>query len=213
MLTPRTAPTLALAGLWVRAASLAALAAYTTTNSGLGLWLPLVDLVASTVLLALWTPLMGRVLRGGVVLTTDPLRTAVSMLYPWVIAFEGTLWLLFTFLPAVAGVYPVNPVASTVQVTVSGVGILVSFLAYLWSVRFMVNPADTAGRSSLVDVANLAAALAAAQAVLTVVPLGGMPAQTLASQVLYAGANVIEAASWLLLRWALLSAARTERQD
>ena len=144
---------------------------------------------------------------GDVVLTTDPRRGTLARLYPWLIAYEGTLWLLFTLLPVVGGTFPeVNPVAAAVQVTISGVGVAVSFLIYLLSLRLMANPADATGRAQLGDLLNLTAALAAAMVVLNVIPLLGLPAPTLGDKLAYGLANAAEAASWLLLRWALLTA-------
>ena len=197
---------LASGSLWLRLVSLLALASFTVFRGGAGFWLPLIDFLGSAALLALWIPLMGRLLRGYTVLTTDPRRTLLSRLYPWLIAYEGALWLLFALLPAVSGTFPeVNPVAVAVQVTVTGTGVAVSFLIYLLSLRLMANPADATGRAHLGDLLNLAAALAAASVVLNVIPLSGMPAPTLGDKVAYGLVNAAEAASWLLLRWALLT--------
>ena len=197
---------LASASLWLRLASLLALATFTIFRGGVGFWLPLIDFLGSAAVLSLWIPLMIRFLRGHAVLTTDPRRGTLSRLYPWLITYEGALWLLFTLLPAVSGTFPeVNPVASAVQVTVPGTGVAVSFLIYLLSLRLMANPADATGRGQLGDLLNLAAALAAAMIVLSVIPLTGLPAPTLGEKLAYGLANAAEAASWLLLRWALLT--------
>lgn len=196
---------LALGSLWLRLASVVALASFTVFRGGVGFWLPLIDFLGSAAVLALWIPLMGRLLRGDMVLTTDPRRDTLARLYPWLIAYEGTLWLLDA-LVKVGGGYPeVNPVALAVEVTVTGVSIAVSFLIYLLSLRLMANPADTTGRAQLGDLLNLAAALAAASVVLNVIPLVGLPAPTLGDKLAYGLVNAAEAASWLLLRWALLT--------
>jgi hypothetical protein len=197
---------LAVGGLWLRLASLLALVVFTIVRGGAGFWLPLIDFLASGVLLVLWTPLISQYLLGQPVRLTDSRRPALTLMYPWLIAYEGALWLLFTFLPALSGYFPeVNPVASAVQVTVSGASIAVSFLIYLLSLRQMPNPADATGRAQLGDLFNLAAALAAALMVLNVVPMSGTPAPTLGDKLAYGLANAAEAASWLLLRWALLA--------
>ncbi|WP_424949760.1 hypothetical protein [Deinococcus sp.] len=193
-------------GLRIRLASLLALVVFTVSQGGAGFWLPLIDFVASGALLLLWTPLIIQSLRGRPVLTTDPRRAAVALVYPWLIAYEGALWLLFSLFPAVSGSFPeVNPVASAAQVTVSGVSVAVSFLIYLLSLRQMTNPADTTGRSHLAELFNLAAALSAASVVFSAVPLKGMPPQSAADQWAYALANGVELVSWLLLRWAMVS--------
>ncbi len=204
--SPSQTVRLASGSLWLRLASLLALASFTVFRGGVSFWLPLIDFLGSAAMLALWIPLMGRLLRGDVVLTTDPRRGTLARLYPWLIAYEGTLWLLFTLLPVVGGTFPeVNPVAAAVQVTISGVGVAVSFLIYLLSLRLMANPADATGRAQLGDLLNLTAALAAAMVVLNVIPLLGLPAPTLGDKLAYGLANAAEAASWLLLRWALLT--------
>ena len=204
--SPSQTVRLASGSLWLRLASLLALASFTVFRGGVGFWLPLIDFLGSAAMLALWIPLMGRLLRGDVVLTTDPRRGTLARLYPWLIAYEGTLWLLFTLLPIGGGTFPeVNPVAAAVQVTILGVGVAVSFLIYLLSLRLMANPADATGRAQLGDLLNLAAALATAMVVLNVIPLLGLPAPTLGDKLAYGLANAAEAASWLLLRWALLT--------
>ena len=200
---------LATLGLWLRVLMIAALAVYTFQVGGAAYWLPLTDYLAAAVAVALWTPLMVSYLRGQPVLTTDPRRTTLTLLYPWLLAYEATLWLLFSLFPAVSGYFPeVNPVASAAQVTVSGVSVAVSFLIYLLSLRQMTNPADSAGRNQLGDLFNLAAALSAASVVFSAVPLKGMPPQSAADQWAYALANGVELVSWLLLRWAMKSANR-----
>ncbi len=204
--SPSRTVRLASGALWLRLASLLALAAFTVFRGGVGFWLPLTDFLGSATLLLLWIPLVGRLLIGQPVPSTDPRRALLVRLYPWLIAYEGALWLLFTLLPAVSGTFPeVNPVAAAVQVTVTGVGVAVSFLIYLLSLRLMANPADATGRGQLADLMNLAAALAAASVVLNVIPLTGMPAPTLGDKIAYGLVNAAETASWLLLRWALVT--------
>ena len=205
---------LAAGSLWLRLASLLALATFTVFRGGVSFWLPLTDFLGSAALLVLWIPLMGRYLRGQPVLSTDTRRALLIRLYPWLIAYEGALWLLFSLLPAVSGTFPeVNPVAAAVQVTVTGTGVAVSFLIYLLSLRLMANPADSVGRAQLGDLMNLAAALAAASVVLNVIPLSGMPAPTLGDKVAYGLVNAAEAASWLLLRWALVKGEQEKAEE
>lgn len=203
--SPARTVQLAAGSLWLRLGSVLALSVFTVWRSDPGFWLLLIDFPGSAAVLALWIPLMTLYLRGQPVLTTDARRTLLTRLYPWLIAYEGALWLL-SALSAVGGSYPeVNPVALAVQVTVTGASIAVSFLIYLFSLRQMANPADATGRTQLADLLNLSAALAAAAVVFNVIPLSGMPAPTLGDKVAYGLANAAEAASWLLLRWALLS--------
>ena len=196
---------LAIGGLWLRVLMIVALSVYTFVQGGTGFWLPLIDYLAAAVAVALWAGLMTRFLLGQPVLTTDPRRRALALLYPWVLAYEATLWLLFSLFPAVSGFFPeVNPVASAAQVTVSGVAVAVSFLIYLLSLRQMTNPADTTGRHQLSDLFNLAAALSAASVIFAAVPLKGTPPLSAADQWVYALANGVELVSWLLLRWAMV---------
>ena len=203
---------LASGALWLRMASVLALGIFTVFRRDIGFWFSLVDFLGSAALLALWIPLMTRSLRGQPVLTTDPRRTLLTQLYPWLIAYEGALWLL-NAVAAVGGGYPeVNPVALAVQVTVTGASIAVSFLIYLLSLRLMANPADATGRAQLGDLLNLAAALAAAAIVLNVIPLVGLPAPTLGDKIAYGLNNAAEAVSWLLLRWALLTGEQEETE-
>lgn len=202
---------LAVAALWLRVLSIAALAVYTVVQGGQAFWLPLIDFVASAALVALWAPLVARTLQSRPVRLTDPRRRAVALAYPWLIAYEAAIWLLSLGLPALVGMYPeVNPVALAVQTTVAGAGIATGFLVYLLSLRLMSNPADATGRHQLADLFNLAAALAAASVVFSVVPMRGMPAPSAADQWAYALVNAAELLSWLLLRWALVRAPETD---
>ena len=215
MRSPLLSPVrLAIWGLWLRVLMIAALAIYTFVQGGAAFWLPLIDYLTAAVAVALWAGLMTRSLLGQPVLTTDPRRTALALLYPWLLAYEATLWLLFSLFPAVSSYFPeVNPVASAAQVTVSGVSVAASFLIYLLSLRQMTNPADTTGRTQLVELFNLAAALSAASVVFSVVPLKGMPTPGTADQWIYALANGMELLSWLLLRWATVSSAPEKSSD
>jgi len=194
---------LAVGGLWARLVSVVALGVFVAVRAEPGFWLSLIDLLLSAAALALWVPLMLELLRGRPVLLTDPRRRALSSLYPWLIAYEAALWLLWLLNVLLGGLPQANPVAVTALLTAWGASVAVSLLVYLFSLRLMVNPADRTGRGQLADLLNLAAALAAASLVMNVVPLGGTPPPTLAEQWAYGLAGAVEVASWLLLRRAV----------
>lgn len=193
----------AVGGLWLRLLSVVALGVFVAVQAEPNFWLSLIDLLLSAAVLALWTPLMAEWLHGRPVLLTDPRRRALSRLYPWLIAYEAALWFLWLLNVLLGGLPEANPVAVTALLTAWGASVAVSLLVYLFSLRLMVNPADATGRAQFADLLNLAAALAVASLVMSVVPLGGTPPPTRAEQWAYGLAGAVEVASWLLLHWAV----------
>ncbi|WP_425147835.1 hypothetical protein [Deinococcus sp.] len=202
MKPPKISPQAALAGLWLRAASIAALAIYLLLRRDPNP-VTLIDVVASTALSALWTLLMGEYLRGGQVLLSDPRREWLTRLYPWLIAYEGAIWLLYSFDVLLGGLPEADPIALIVLALVWGASILVSFLMFTQSVRLMSHPEDTTGRVQFAELLNWAAALTAASTVMNVVKLGGTPGPTVGDQWAFGLQGVVEVAALLLLRWAL----------
>ncbi len=194
---------LAAGGLWARLISVVALGVFVAVRAEPGFWLSLIDLMLSAAALALWVPLMRELLQGRPVLLTDPRRRALGSLYPWLVAYEGALWFLWLLNVLLGGLPEANPVAVTALLTAWGASVAVNLLVYLFSLRVMVNPADATGRGQLADLFDLAAALAVASLVMTLVPLGGTPPPTRAEQWAYGLAGVVEVASWLLLRRAV----------
>ena len=193
---------MALAGLWVRLGSIVGVLLYLLLKKNTELF-TLTDVLASTALTVLWTLLMGVYLRGGSVLPTDARRVWLTHLYPWLIAFEGAIWFLYTFDVLLGALPDANPVALTALVTVWGASIAVSFLIYALSLRLMINPGDTTGQRQFADLLNLAAALSAASTVMNVVRLGGTPGPTVGDQWAFGLQGVVETAALLLLCWAL----------
>ncbi|ULH15369.1 hypothetical protein MF271_15770 [Deinococcus sp. KNUC1210] len=202
MNSPRISPLVALVGLWVRLGSIGALTIYLFLDSTTDAF-SRIDAVASTALTLLWTLLMGEYLRGGSVLPTDPRRLWLSWLYPWLIAFEGAVWSLYTFTVLLGALPDANPLALLAVVTVWGASVAVNFLIFAVSLRVVGHPEDTTGRAQFTELLNWAAALAAANTVMNVVRLGGTPGPSPADQIAFGLQGVVEVAALLLLRWAL----------
>ncbi|GGR35631.1 hypothetical protein [Deinococcus ruber] len=202
MNSPRISPLVALVGLWVRLGSIAALTVYVFLDSTSDPF-SRIDALASAVLTLLWTLLMGVYLRGGNVLPTDPRRVWLTWLYPWLIAFEGAVWSLYTFTVLLGALPDANPIALFVVISVWGASVAVNFLMFAVSLRVIGHPEDTTGRAQFTELLNWAAALAAANTVMNVVRLGGTPGPSPSDQIAFGLQGVVEVAALLLLRWAL----------
>ena len=211
MNSPEISPQLAVAGLWVRLASIVGLAAYLLLKGGADGY-TLADVLASAALVALWTPLMASYLRGEGLLPTDARRVWLTRLYPWLVAYEAALWSL-SALVLLSGQFPnADPAAILIYVLLGGASVAMNFLIFAVSLRLMLHPEDQTGRNGFAELLNWAAAVSAANLVTALIGLNGLPAQSTAERWAFGLQGAVEVAALLLLRWALRVSV-TKHQD
>ncbi|BDP43007.1 hypothetical protein DAETH_29760 [Deinococcus aetherius] len=200
-MTPARWRSAALTALTIQVAGLFAVVAYALWrgNFSEGAWFTAVEAFLSGLVLAWWTAVLRRFLRGWSVAPGDGALRALSVAFPWLTSFRLVLWFL-TLLSVVNGAAPdANTVALTALMTVWPASILAGNAVYGTLARLAPNPADLVRRRRLADWLNVAAALSLAMAVFNVVPIAGFSDRpTPGDQLVYGLSGALDVLATLL---------------
>lgn len=202
----------ALVALWAQVAALAGTAAFGLWRGGLGgrtwpvpqVWLGALEAGLAAVVLAWWTALLARVLRGVATPETGGTWRALVLTFPWLTALRASLWLaLLLELLAGAGA-GASPVALTALMTVWAGVIVASNATFAGLAAVATGPADPAARRRLREWLNVSAALSLALGVMNVVPIEGFSAAPdLQTQLVYGGGALLDVLASVLAYHAL----------
>ncbi len=190
----------ALTALWVQVAALVVYGGYDAARSGgPEVWLGALDALLATLSLALWTALLGGLLRHVSAPATDARLRVFRLVFPWLIALRAAEWLL-TSLAILGGAGDTaNPIAVLALFVVWGGGIATGLGVYVISAGLFAKPSDAAARARLLTWLNVAAALSVAMTVMNVWPptgFGHPPARL--DQVIWAALGALDVLATLL---------------